>query len=238
MSINGIGRVGIRSSALPSIITNGLILNLDATDPASYPGTGTIWTDLSGGGHHATLVNGPTYNPANKGYIQFDGVNDYATGLGVRPTGAFTTSLWFKATNLSNYMFNLPTDPANIGTAMACNGPTRLTGYVFGAGGFGVMNNNSLTFNDNVFHNLVITLESNTMYATCIMYLDGVQVADGSIPGPYSFNASGQYNVATFTPTNNYASRVNVSQVLVYNKRLTPTEVMYNYTTFKSNKGY
>ena len=37
---NGIGRVGWRGVNTPSIITNGLILNLDAS---TYPGTGTKW---------------------------------------------------------------------------------------------------------------------------------------------------------------------------------------------------
>ena len=58
------------------IVTNGLVLNLDAGQTASYPGTGTTWTDLSGNGNNGTLVNGPTYNSANGGSIVFDGTND------------------------------------------------------------------------------------------------------------------------------------------------------------------
>ena len=48
--INGVGRVGIRNYVEPvslsSIVSSGLILNLDAGNAASYPGTGTTWTDL------------------------------------------------------------------------------------------------------------------------------------------------------------------------------------------------
>ena len=55
-----------------------------AQKAASYPGTGTTWTDLVGSGYNATLTNGPTYTaPANSttpGYFTFDGTNDYATG--------------------------------------------------------------------------------------------------------------------------------------------------------------
>ena len=62
----------------PTIVTNGLVLHLDAGNPASYPGSGTTWTDLSGNGNDGTLVNGVGYDSANGGSLVFDGVNDYA----------------------------------------------------------------------------------------------------------------------------------------------------------------
>jgi hypothetical protein len=61
-----------------NIITRGLIINLDASAPSSYPGSGTTWNDLSGNGYNATLINGPTYNTTNGGVLVFDGSNDYA----------------------------------------------------------------------------------------------------------------------------------------------------------------
>jgi hypothetical protein len=45
------------SSAGPDIITNGLVLHLDAADRKSYPGSGTVWRDRSGRGNHANLRN-------------------------------------------------------------------------------------------------------------------------------------------------------------------------------------
>ena len=62
----------------PRIITNGLVLNLDAKDINSYPGSGTTWYDTSGGGRNFTLVNGPTWN--SNGYFALDGTDDYMTG--------------------------------------------------------------------------------------------------------------------------------------------------------------
>jgi hypothetical protein len=55
------------------IVTNGLVLNLDA---AYYDG-GTTWTDLSGLSNNGTLVNGVGYDSANGGSLSFDGVDDY-----------------------------------------------------------------------------------------------------------------------------------------------------------------
>jgi len=58
----------------PDIITDGLILSLDAGSERSYPGSGTTWYDLSGQGAHAEAVNMPTWN--SNGYFEFDGIND------------------------------------------------------------------------------------------------------------------------------------------------------------------
>jgi hypothetical protein len=71
------------------------VLYLDAGNLASYPGTGTVWTDLIGG-KQFNLVNGPTYAAGNGGKINFVATsNQYAecsTSLSSLPT--FSTSVW------------------------------------------------------------------------------------------------------------------------------------------------
>jgi len=63
----------------PKIVTDGLVLSLDAANNKSYPGSGTTWSDLSGNGNTGTLTNGPTFSNTNLGSIVFDGVDDYGT---------------------------------------------------------------------------------------------------------------------------------------------------------------
>lgn len=63
----------------PKIVTNGLVLALDAANNKSYPGSGVTWYDLSGNGNNGTLTNGPTFNVGNLGSIVFDGTNDYVS---------------------------------------------------------------------------------------------------------------------------------------------------------------
>ncbi|MBU6240055.1 MAG: cadherin domain-containing protein, partial [Planctomycetes bacterium] len=90
--------IGGGNYSTSGIVTNGLLLRLDASNTASYPGTGTIWTDLSGNGNHATLVNGVGYDPSNGGSLVFDGINDYATtGKTIVPnsTSSYTVSAWY-----------------------------------------------------------------------------------------------------------------------------------------------
>lgn len=54
-----------------SIVSSSLVLNLDASDPASYPGTGTTWTNLAGSGNFT--INASAYNSTGPKYMDFNG---------------------------------------------------------------------------------------------------------------------------------------------------------------------
>jgi len=93
----------------PTIVTDGLVLALDAADKNSYPGSGTTWNDLAGS-NNGTLTNGPTFDSGNGGSIVFDGVDDYVnlSNLGL-PTSFFTCQCVFKydTTVSGNTLINL-----------------------------------------------------------------------------------------------------------------------------------
>ena len=71
----------------PKIITDGLVLYLDAANPYSYVSGSTVWNDISRGGNNGTLINGPTFSSANNGSIVFDGTNDYVINNTVSGSG-------------------------------------------------------------------------------------------------------------------------------------------------------
>ncbi|MFL2590676.1 MAG: cadherin domain-containing protein, partial [Flavobacteriaceae bacterium] len=82
-----------------SIISDNLILHLDASNSNSYPGNGNTWYDISGNGHNFTL-NGATYN--NNGYFDFDGDNDWArtvSSLDLSSYDKVTVQIYFKTEN-------------------------------------------------------------------------------------------------------------------------------------------
>ena len=87
----------------PTIVTNGLVLLLDAADNNSYSGSGTTWSDLSGNNNTGTLTNGPTFGSTNGGTIVFDGTNDYAeittrnTALEFQPTQPYSCFVFFRS---------------------------------------------------------------------------------------------------------------------------------------------
>jgi len=86
----------------PKIISNGLVLYLDAANNKSYPGSGTSWNDLSGNGRNLTLTNGPTFNASNIGTLVFDGTNDYAILNPVTTFSIYCISMWIKPTTIIN----------------------------------------------------------------------------------------------------------------------------------------
>ena len=59
----------------PAIVTDGLVLCLDAANKRSYPGTGTTWTDLVGG-NNGTLINSVSFDASNGGSLQTDASNE------------------------------------------------------------------------------------------------------------------------------------------------------------------
>jgi hypothetical protein len=89
------------NSDYPSIVTDGLVLNLDAGFTPSYPTTGSTWYDVSSGGINGTLINGPTFNSANNGSIVFDGVDDYVTGS-LSNFNVGCISMWINPSTLIN----------------------------------------------------------------------------------------------------------------------------------------
>jgi hypothetical protein len=66
----------------PLIVTNGLVMCLDAGFTPSYPGVGTTIYDISGNGNHGTLYNGVGYSTNSGGVLTFDGSDDLVTTSG------------------------------------------------------------------------------------------------------------------------------------------------------------
>ena len=60
-----------------NVVTDNMVVYLDAGNNSSYSGSGTSWNDVSGNGNNFTLVNGPTYSSSDGGAIVLDGTNDY-----------------------------------------------------------------------------------------------------------------------------------------------------------------
>ena len=87
----------------PKIVTNGLVMCLDAGNTKSYPGSGTTWFNLCGS-VNGTLVNGPTFSSVNGGVIVLDGVNDYINTLSNSQYNytTITISGWIKIPNYLN----------------------------------------------------------------------------------------------------------------------------------------
>lgn len=86
-------------------VTSGLVVYLDAGNPASYPGSGTTWYDLSGNSQNATFTGTPTWNAA--GYFTGFDASNYMTldntPYSVIPTGNASRTIIAAVETLSSF---------------------------------------------------------------------------------------------------------------------------------------
>ena len=54
----------------PLVVTNGLVMYLDAGNTKSYPGSGTTWYDLTGNGLNGSINSGEFISSSFGGYLQ------------------------------------------------------------------------------------------------------------------------------------------------------------------------
>jgi hypothetical protein len=216
----------------PRIVTDGLVLCLDAGNPKSYTGSGTTWTDLSGNGNNGTLTNSPTYLTDNGGIIDFNGSTNYAdVTSSALNLDVGSIELWIKSDD--------PTDNLNQQIFARTN---------TSAGTFNIFKNTT-----NLFQ-FSIRLTTNTQYSigsdstattnwTHIvgtydgtiqkMFVNAIQQSTtNSISGTLNISGTLAINIARQTTGTVYFDG-KISTVRVYNKALTQQEIQQNYNALK-----
>lgn len=79
------------SDASLDIVRTGLVLDLDPGDRSSYPGSGTLFTDLSPQHNDGTLVGAPVFTDAGAGsYFTFNGSDTTYITLGTPSPAGWT----------------------------------------------------------------------------------------------------------------------------------------------------
>lgn len=234
-------RVGVRPRSTSNIITDGLVLHLDAGNTSSYPGTGTIWNDLTGNGNNGTLTNGVTYLTNNGGVMSFDGVNDYieigSTGQGPLydiGTGDFTVNMWCAKDRTSTYGWFISNfDSAVGGFAMgAWADTTSLYWRIYPDGwtdsGYNISSDLS-------FHNYTLTRNSGTVD----VYVDAILVdgANAGFTGTLSSELVPTYLGGRSDGYQNQPWNGNIGSVHIYNRTLSANEVLQNYNATKGRFG-
>lgn len=210
--------------AKKGVIQSGLILNLDAGVSASYPGTGTTWTDLSGNGNHGTLVNGVSFSSSNGGIFVFDGVDDYITIslnlsasnhtiiAGARYTG--TSNKRVISSNSNNWLMGWWNGQTNMyyaeGWVSASSGGVAETSWLIYAA----------TGN--------VTTDSYALYRNGNL-LVGPNASGSAGPNGIRIGNSGVYTTEIST--------CEVSFILAYNRVLTDTEIGKNFNALRGRFG-
>ena len=234
----------------PKIVTNGLILNLDAANKKSYSGTGTNWYDLSRNKYTAIQIGAsfPSFNSSTNDFT-FNGTSQY---LRVPFTGSITDHTviaWCKLATLTPTGSSAGEGVVGIGVD-GNQGPT---------GGFLTLVYNETTAKrwQNQSSNAIQAVvsspdETSTSYLmmaityttnSYIIYRNGVVIGSSTAYSPYTFT-NGQMIIGTrhfidsnYTSVSNGYFNGNISVVQVYNRALTATEVLQNYNALKGRFG-
>jgi hypothetical protein len=231
----------------PKIVTNGLVMYLDAGNNRSYLGSGTSWTDLSRNNNTGSLVNGPTYSSLNGGSIVFDGTNDYVTAGNI-PSGTdlFTLSCWLYFNGNISGNFDLLRAAAifsgnAVGTIeflIATSGnaaglPYQILFSRYGGSTVGscVLTNINMAINQ--YHNIVLVRDGTSSQK---IYQNGSLIGTGNVSN--SFTAGTLY--VGGAPLNGaYSAHLNgrVPNILRYDRALSASEVLQNYHATKGRFG-
>ena len=219
-----------------TIPLNGLVLNLDAANKDSYPGTGTTWTDLSGTGNNATLYNGTNWN--STGYMSTDAVDDYIqipNAASLQLTTGFTQVIWVKLNNIVTVSYKTLFGKPNY---------TKYGIIVEWYGGNPILFDFSVSGN----RNIIGTLSPGSL-GTWIMVAQSYNASGGSnnqianIRGgtTATSTATRTGNVDTDTSPMNIGQAglsMDVGMALLYNRGLTQTELDQIYNATKGRFGY
>lgn len=208
---------GRKHIAVNGIVQDGLILNLDAGVSESYPGSGTVWYDLSGNDNHFTLNGSLTHN--------------IFTGF----SGFTQTNRWYR----NNFPSNLKTSQGGNGyTVCVWANCTQTENYqkLLGNG----VEQNYIELHKSADNNAFSQLDGSTLY-----YNSGIEVSNNTLYLSDStwrmFAATNLNRGSDQNPTdafgigsegdgvNNYPWSGNIAIVLMYNRVLSTQEINRNY---------
>jgi hypothetical protein len=250
---NGLGKEcdkTITSISSPNVITDSLVLHLNANDSTSYPGTGTIWFDLSGNGNDGTLVNGVSFSKDYKGIMSFDGVNDYVI-VNDDPTldfgsNNFTVEYWVRkhATTIGTSWgngwgvnkWNTGANPATTEWSLGIGGTNTDTYGLSISDGTKIYSSES---NQIPLYEWVqiVGIRDGAYLKT---YLNGV-LTSNTIPTDFTettvVNNIGNDLYIANSALNAYHTKCSSSVIRVYTKALTDSEVLQNYNSTKGRFG-
>jgi hypothetical protein len=217
------------TSYSPKIITDGLVICLDAADKKSYGGSGTTWTDRSGQGNNGTLTNGPTFNSGNGGYITFAGDDDHIPFTCDDFGTDNTVEMWARWHGTGNRMFCAWSSCYDIWTIDGNLGFNTCGGDICG------FSASSLA---NIWHHFVFVfkqqIQDNSIYINGVSQTLSKKRGNTNLTSNRSFSTN--FRIGSWTGGSYYYDG-DMAIAKVYNRELTADEVLQNYNATKGRFG-
>lgn len=216
----------------PKVATAGLVLCLDAANNKSYPGTGATWFDLCGN-TNASLVASPTFASTFCGEFILNGSSQYASVSSVynfATSNQLTAMVWAKSAvaNWNDFGFIISRRDQfiihpNPGTKdVACYVNTTTGGWQavsFTPSSITVYNHYCMTYNAGAL----------------ITYLNGVYASNNSV-GTTLTSDTGVVEIGKDDTLPRYLNG-NIASAQLYNRALSPSEILENYNASKTRFG-
>lgn len=216
----------------PSIISTGLVLYLDAGNPASYSGSGNTWVDLSSSAKNGTIVSA-TYSPSANGSLVF------AAAAGAKVDILNANTLWLLKNNITAEIWYSST---NYQPQLLSTGVSN-TGFNFGQFSLSPTKFKVTKYNvqdiykgdipqNNTWHQAVLTY-SSALGAGTNVYVDGA-LSESLVTQRSNLNSGTRLTIGYAERGNHVGS---IAIVRMYNKALSETEVLQNFNADKSRFG-
>jgi hypothetical protein len=231
--------------AFGKIITDGLVLCLDAADRNSYVSGSTTWRDVAGS-NNGTLTNGPTFNSTNGGSIVFDGTNDYVSVPNCIRTGVgFSGTVEIITNCTGSLLFNERTDNfGGDGYFLVTSGSTLSIGVnSLNALPYTYFLTSSIAGNLNQINHYIAsyTIPTTTGTMSGILGINGQfetlssSISVGGTMSNFTTVDIGRQKNYVYGTT--YSSSGRVYIVRIYNRRLSQSEMLQNFNAQKSRFG-
>ena len=231
-----------RISYYGNIVTNGLVLHLDAGKKDSYPGSGNTWRDLSGVGNNATLINSPAFDSSNGGCIVFDGINEYANaGTYKFNTAQGTIGYWFKPiTNITSTVSKRPWGQSGDFEARFSNtagGQSGALQHDIGNSNGNYLTSTKTSWSNAIWYNVTITWDTSvtrqSIYVQSILESTSTSVSTATLAGITTTNLY----IGTSTAITGQYIDARFATFTIYNRELSASEVLQNYNALKGRYG-
>lgn len=226
----------------PRIVTDSLVLAVDAGNTKSYPGSGTTLGDLSGNSYDMTVNGSPTYTGTVPGYFSFNAsqttkyINRSSFPM---PTGNITIEMWvkFATTSVNGGLLSYATSGNDNNALLFFNAGTLEF--------YGPTNASSLSWaipNTTNWYQIVRVRNSST--GADVLYVNGTYINGITQDAGSGFTSGGSLVLAQEQDSvgggfdSGQCFVGDISSLKIYSRNLTADEIFQNYNALKNRHGY
>lgn len=226
--------------ASPAVVATNQVLYLDSGQYPSYPGTGSVWYDLSGNNNNATLYNSPSYDgtslvfsgagtapaPGIVGSVQYGQVPN-----GVYFNGDFTINTWIKISAYNNWQRII-----DFGNGAGAN--SVLLASTYGTSGYPgfYVTGSQFQSTQQLAYNTWYNVGATMLGTTGTIYVNGS--AAGTATMSTAVNVTRQY---CYIGRSEWAGdgmfQGSIGSIMIYSRALNSTEMLANFNALRSEYG-